>query len=116
MLRRSTETALTWGSSGAETQPPTSDCNDDDRNRDDYDSSEPVRWLGAAGREIFAISLPGITLAWITIARRTLSCVCKQHRHRDPRKNALLKDGSKNDRIDARQLAELLRGNQLSAV
>jgi len=28
----------------------------------------------------------------------------------DPRKNALLKDGSKSDRIDARKLAELLRG------
>ena len=49
---------------------------------------------GAAGREIFAISLPGITLAWIGIARRTLPCVCKQHRHHDPRKNALLKDGN----------------------
>lgn len=34
----------------------------------------------------------------------------------DPRKNALLQDGSKNDRIDARKLAELLRGNQLSPV
>src|SRR6266581_2645890 len=34
----------------------------------------------------------------------------------DPRKNALLKDGSKSDRIDARKLAELLRGNQLHAV
>src|SRR5580765_4335815 len=34
----------------------------------------------------------------------------------DPRKNALLQDGSKSDRIDARKLAELLRGNQLSAV
>jgi transposase len=34
----------------------------------------------------------------------------------DPRKNALLKDGSKSDRIDARKLAELLRGNQLSPV
>src|ERR1700750_2780824 len=32
----------------------------------------------------------------------------------DPRKNALLKDGSKSDRIDARKLAELLRGNHLS--
>lgn len=32
----------------------------------------------------------------------------------DPRKNALLKDGSKSDRIDARKLAELLRGNLLS--
>jgi hypothetical protein len=30
----------------------------------------------------------------------------------DPRKNALLKDGSKSDRIDAQKLAELLRGNQ----
>ncbi len=34
----------------------------------------------------------------------------------DPRKNALLKDGSKSDRIDARKLAELLRGNQLNPV
>jgi hypothetical protein len=33
----------------------------------------------------------------------------------NPRKNALLKDGNKNDRIDARKLAELLRGNQLKA-
>jgi hypothetical protein len=29
----------------------------------------------------------------------------------NPRKNALLKDGNKSDRIDARKLAELLRGN-----
>src|SRR4030081_3144626 len=34
----------------------------------------------------------------------------------DPRKNALLKDGNKSDRIDARKLAELLRGNQLKSV
>src|SRR6266481_3997711 len=34
----------------------------------------------------------------------------------DPRRNALLKDGSKSDRVDARKLAELLRGNQLHAV
>src|SRR5213079_986735 len=34
----------------------------------------------------------------------------------DPRKNALLKDGNKSDRVDARKLAELLRGNQLHAV
>src|SRR6202171_2991942 len=34
----------------------------------------------------------------------------------DPRKNALLKDGSKSDRIDARKLTELLRGNQLTSV
>src|SRR6267378_694375 len=34
----------------------------------------------------------------------------------DPRKNALLKDGSKSDRIDARKLAELIRTNQLKPV
>jgi transposase len=34
----------------------------------------------------------------------------------DPRKNALLKDGNKSDRIDARKLAQLLRGNQLHPV
>src|SRR6266851_6154484 len=34
----------------------------------------------------------------------------------NPRKNALLKQGSKSDRIDARKLAELLRNGSLSAV
>ena len=34
----------------------------------------------------------------------------------DPRKNALLKDGNKSDRIDARKLAELLRTNQVKPV
>ena len=34
----------------------------------------------------------------------------------NPRKHALLKVGNKSDRIDARKLAELLRGNQLRAV
>lgn len=34
----------------------------------------------------------------------------------DPRKAALLKQGSKSDRIDARKLAELLRTNQLTPV
>src|SRR5207249_7590421 len=34
----------------------------------------------------------------------------------DPRRNALLKDGNKSDRIDARKLAELLRLNHLSPV
>ena len=34
----------------------------------------------------------------------------------DPRKAALLKEGDKSDRIDARKLAELLRTNQLKAV
>lgn len=34
----------------------------------------------------------------------------------NPRKNALLNEGSKNDRIDARKLADLLRGNYLKPV
>jgi transposase len=34
----------------------------------------------------------------------------------NPRKNALLKAGNKSDRIDARKLAELLRGNNLESV
>ena len=34
----------------------------------------------------------------------------------NPRKNALLKQGNKSDRIDARKLAELLRGNSLKSV
>jgi transposase len=34
----------------------------------------------------------------------------------DPRRNALLKQGSTNDRIDARKLAELLRLNSLRSV
>src|SRR6266481_864030 len=34
----------------------------------------------------------------------------------DPRRNALLKDGNKNDRIDARKLAELLYLNKLNPV
>ena len=34
----------------------------------------------------------------------------------DPRRNALLKDGSKSDRIDARKLAELLHANKLQLV
>jgi hypothetical protein len=34
----------------------------------------------------------------------------------NPRKNALLKEGSKSDRIDAKKLAKLLRNGSLSAV
>src|SRR3977135_953585 len=34
----------------------------------------------------------------------------------DPRKNALLKDGSKSDSIDARKIADLLRLNRLNPV
>src|ERR1700721_970656 len=34
----------------------------------------------------------------------------------DPRRNALLKEGSKSDKVDARKLAELLRTGMLRAV
>jgi hypothetical protein len=34
----------------------------------------------------------------------------------DPRKNALLKGGNKNDKVDARKLSELLRAGMLSPV
>src|SRR4030088_74044 len=55
----------------------------------------------------------GTSAAW-------LHDLLQPHVHRlvvcDPRKNALLKDGSKSDRIDARKLAELLRTNQLKPV
>src|SRR5262250_485200 len=34
----------------------------------------------------------------------------------DARKNALMRDGNQNDRVDARNLAELLRTNQVKAV
>src|SRR5476649_282587 len=34
----------------------------------------------------------------------------------NPRRNALMKEGSKSDKIDARKLADLLRGGYLSSV
>jgi transposase len=34
----------------------------------------------------------------------------------DPRRNALLREGNQNDRVDARKLAELLHNNQLRSV
>ena len=34
----------------------------------------------------------------------------------NPRRNALLKEGSKSDKVDARKLAELLRSGMLRAV
>src|ERR1017187_8458480 len=34
----------------------------------------------------------------------------------DPRKNALMKEGNKSDKVDARKLADLLRGGYLRSV
>lgn len=55
----------------------------------------------------------GTCAAWLhdlLLAHVTKVLVC------DPRKNALLKSGNKNDRIDARKLADLLRSGLLSPV
>jgi transposase len=55
----------------------------------------------------------GTHSAWLhdlLVRRVALVVVC------DPRQNALLKAGNKNDRIDARKLAELLRAELLSPV
>jgi transposase len=55
----------------------------------------------------------GILAAW-------LHDLLKPHVSRlvvcDPRKNALMRDGNQNDRADARNLAELLRTNQVKLV
>src|SRR4249920_534452 len=61
---------------------------------------------------------------WLTFEEGTsaawLHDLLKPHVSRlvvcDPRKAALLKEGNKSDRIDARKLAELLRTNQLKSV
>jgi Transposase len=55
----------------------------------------------------------GTSAAWLydlLVPHVTKVVVC------NPRENALLKCGNKNDRVDARKLAELLRGGQLSPV
>ena len=51
---------------------------------------------------------PGSTTCWCDEWQKLVVC--------NPRKNALLKSGSKSDAIDARKLAELLRAGLLSAV
>src|SRR5436305_4902496 len=61
---------------------------------------------------------------WLTFEKGTsdawLHDLLKPHVSRlvvcDPRKNALMRDGNQNDRVDARNLAELLRTNQVKAV
>src|SRR5512133_4370710 len=55
---------------------------------------------GTAAQWLYALLKPHVS--------RVLVC--------DPRKSARMNTGNKNDRIDARKLAELLRAGQLSAV
>jgi hypothetical protein len=59
------------------------------------------------------VTFEGTSAAWLydlLVPHVTKVVVC------NPRENALLKSANKNDRVDARKLAELLRGGQLSPV
>src|SRR6202008_1514410 len=70
-----------------------------------------LQFLGGLHGSLLVTFEEGTSAAWLYDLLKphvTNVMVC------DPRKNALLKDGSKSDRIDARKLAELLRGNHLS--
>ena len=72
-----------------------------------------LQFLGGLCGSLLVTFEEGTSAAWLYDLLKphvTNVMVC------DPRKNALLKDGSKSDRIDARKLAELLRGNYLSPI
>ena len=72
-----------------------------------------LQFLHGLRGSLYATFEEGTCAAWLhdlLQPRVTKVLVC------DPRKNALLKAGNKNDRIDARKLAELLRTGLLSAV
>jgi transposase len=72
-----------------------------------------VQFLNGLRGELYVTFEEGTWAAWLYDLLKphvTKVVVC------NPRKNALLKVGNKSDRIDARKLAELLRGGLLSAV
>jgi len=72
-----------------------------------------LQFLGGLRGELHVTFEEGTSAAWLYDLIQphvTQVVVC------DPRQNALLNAGNKSDRIDARKLAELLRGNQLKAV
>jgi hypothetical protein len=72
-----------------------------------------LQFLGGLRGSLLVTFEEGASAAWLYDLLRPRVAnvlVC------DPRKNALLKDGSMSDRIDARKLAELLRGNYLSPI
>src|SRR5512147_2018440 len=72
-----------------------------------------VDFIGGIRGELSVTLEEGTCAAW-------LHDLLLPHVHRvvvcDPRKNALLKQGNKSDKIDARKLADLLRTNMLSSV
>jgi hypothetical protein len=53
---------------------------------------------------------PGVAVCDLIKPHVTERVVC------DPRRNTLLKEGSKSERIDARKLADLLRSNMVRSV
>src|SRR6266853_3117116 len=72
-----------------------------------------VQFIAGLRGELYVTFEEGTWAAWLYDLLKphvTKVVVC------NPRKNALLKTGNKSDRIDARKLAELLRGGLLSAV
>src|SRR5450759_2904384 len=72
-----------------------------------------VQFLDGLRGELYVTFEEGTGAAWLHDLLKphvTKVVVC------DPRKNALLKAGNKNDRIDARKLADLLRSGLLSPV
>jgi hypothetical protein len=72
-----------------------------------------VQFLNGLRGELYVTFEEGTWAAWLYDLLKphvTKVVVC------NPRKNALLKAGNKSDRIDARKLAELLRGGLLSPV
>jgi transposase len=76
-------------------------------------ASTVVEFIRGIGGELNVTLEEGTCAAW-------LHDLLLPHVHRvvvcDPRKNALLKQGNKSDKIDARKLADLLRTNMLSSV
>ncbi len=72
-----------------------------------------LQFIGGLSGTLCVTLEEGISAAWLRDLlkpRVARVVVC------DPRRNALLKSGNKNDQIDAHKLAELLRAGLLSAV
>ena len=72
-----------------------------------------LQWVKGLRGELYVTFEEGTWAAWLydllkPHVRKVVAC--------NPRRNALLKEGNKSDRIDARKLAELLRAGLLSPV
>src|SRR5207247_11221321 len=76
-------------------------------------SSTILQFIQGLRGQLYVTFEEGIWAAWLYHLLRphvTNIVAC------DPRRNALLSEGSKSDRIDARKLSELLRANLLRSV